>query len=244
MNELNERQEELLKQLGEHKYLSVSALSKMLFTSEATVRRDLLKLDQMHLLSRTHGGARVLTNPNDLPLALFNKNANDEKRIIGIQAARMVHENNVVFLDATSTSEHVLEHIRNIEGVTVFTNGLETAQISSNYGINTYCVGGKVRSISSCCYGSFTEKILSEVYFDVLLFSAPGLAEDGEITHYSLDFIPFLRSVFPQAKRRYLLCLGTKLGLIYNYRLCNCSELTGVISDKKLPPSINQIHVS
>lgn len=231
MDEMNDRQRELQSLLKTHHFLTIAELSKQLFASEATIRRDLARLEQMNLVMRTHGGARIYSVSDDLPLTLFNKTGLEAKREIAAQAARLVHDKAVLFLDATSTTLTLLDYIHKIDGLTVFTNGLETAQRAADYGIETYLLGGKIRAISRCCYGSFAEKLLGEVYFDIMFFSAPALSNDGELTHYSPDQIPLIQCVLRRARRRYLLCIRGKVGRVCNYRICNVSDLTGVIHD-------------
>lgn len=238
MDILNERQQEILNLLKSHKFLTVSALSRMLFASGATIRRDLQKLEAMCLANRTHGGACSSAVSGDLPLALFNKTNVEQKRMIAMQAAKLVRDKDVLFLDATSTAIHIIDYIHHLKGITVFTNGLETAQYAANHDIDTTLVGGKVRAISSCCYGFFAERLLNEVYFDSMFFSVPALSAEGELTHYSPDVIPLLRNVMSRAKNRYLLCIGAKFGTTSTYRICDCSELTGVISELDFPPPI------
>lgn len=241
MDNLNERQEELMKLLRQNRFMTVIELSKRLYASEATIRRDLQKLDELKMITRSHGGASTNSEIGDYPLAVFNKSSLNEKRIIAAQTAHLVHDNDVIFLDATSTVATLLDYLRDVRSLTIFTNGLETAQLATTITPETYLIGGKVRGISSCCYGAFAESFLGEIHFDSMFFSVPALSADGELTHYSPDLVPLYRSVMQRAKHRYLMCIGSKYNSVRAYRICNCSELTGIISDCTLPSHINQI---
>lgn len=243
MSYLNERQEEMMKLIRKNRFMTVKELSGQLFASEATIRRDLQKLDELRIISRSHGGASVNSEIGDYPLAIFNKSSLEEKRAIASNAAPLVHDSDVIFLDATSTVATLLDYLQGIRDLTIFTNGLETAQRAVTITSETYLIGGKVRGMSSCCYGSFAERFLDEIYFDSMFFSVPSLSTEGELTHYSPDLVPLYRSIMQRAKRRYLMCIGSKYGSVKAYRICNCSELTGIISDTILPPHINQINV-
>ena len=50
-----ERREELLRIIKEEKSASVETLAKKIFSSPATIRRDLTKLQEMGLIRRVHG---------------------------------------------------------------------------------------------------------------------------------------------------------------------------------------------
>ena len=64
-----ERQEEILNFLEESKSISVSKLSKLLYVSPPTIRRDLNELEQQGKVLRTHGGVVLRkTAESEIPL--------------------------------------------------------------------------------------------------------------------------------------------------------------------------------
>ena len=54
---VNERFKLISEYLKEHKKASVEELAEFLYVSTATVRRDLLEMQKMGMVARTHGGA-------------------------------------------------------------------------------------------------------------------------------------------------------------------------------------------
>ena len=65
---LTERQNEILKTLKENKSASVSELAKDLYVSEATIRRDLSEMKSMGLIERSHGGALLPENAEEISI--------------------------------------------------------------------------------------------------------------------------------------------------------------------------------
>ena len=61
---ISKRQEQILELLRENGFVTVENLSKSLFTSPASIRRDLTRLEDMCFIKRTHGGASVLNDLN------------------------------------------------------------------------------------------------------------------------------------------------------------------------------------
>ena len=51
-----ERHQKILDRLSDGEYVSVETLSRELFVSMPTIRRDLTAMQQMGLVMRTHGG--------------------------------------------------------------------------------------------------------------------------------------------------------------------------------------------
>ena len=65
---INERQNEILRTLKESKTASVNALAKALYVSEATIRRDLAEMKSMGLIERSHGGAILPENAEEISI--------------------------------------------------------------------------------------------------------------------------------------------------------------------------------
>lgn len=58
-----ERQEKILSLLSENVSISVAKLSKLLYVSQPTVRRDLNELERQKKVIRTHGGVVIRNAP-------------------------------------------------------------------------------------------------------------------------------------------------------------------------------------
>ena len=70
---MNQRQIDLVKLLEQEGELNIEALSNGLSASEATIRRDLITLEETGHIVRTFGGARVISAPS-LVVSTFEQN--------------------------------------------------------------------------------------------------------------------------------------------------------------------------
>lgn len=59
-----ERQNKILEILKEKKTISVDKLTKLIYASPATVRRDLTQMEKRGLVQRTYGGVILQEAPN------------------------------------------------------------------------------------------------------------------------------------------------------------------------------------
>ena len=65
-----ERKQQILYLLQEKNEMTVAELSRLLFTSESSIRRDLQTMELSGLVKRTHGGVKLLSdNPTIVPFA-------------------------------------------------------------------------------------------------------------------------------------------------------------------------------
>ena len=78
---LTERQNEILRRLKDNKTAAVSVLAQELYVSEATIRRDLAEMKSMGLIERSHGGALLPENAEEISIFFrMEKNASEKER--------------------------------------------------------------------------------------------------------------------------------------------------------------------
>ena len=132
------------------KSATVADLSHALFIGEATIRRDLKKLEKANLIQCTHGGA-VLSEGLDLkiPLAVREVEQKSAKNVIRILAAHLVNGGDTIITDSSSTALKMVSSLRGKEGMTVITNGAKAAiELSESLHARVYCTGGILRENS------------------------------------------------------------------------------------------------
>lgn len=139
-----QRFEAILRELSDNRAASVSRLCQLTGASEATIRRDLNILSRQGKLSKVHGGA-VLSGgafqgeePDVGTKALLHQ---DEKERIAHYAAGLINDDDVVYLDAGTTTVRMVEYLKG-SGATFVTNGVACAQRLMELGLRGYVLGG------------------------------------------------------------------------------------------------------
>ena len=82
-----ERLDGIMEMLKDGQAVSIHTLSKTLYISESTLRRDLAALQKEGLIRRIRGGAILAANNRDVPRLIRENEAPDIKNIIGARAA-------------------------------------------------------------------------------------------------------------------------------------------------------------
>jgi len=107
--------------------VSVEYLAKSFKVSSATIRRDLTELEQQGFLRRNHGGA-VLVAPMLYEafrhVSSFQEQEEQcvaEKRRIGLMAANLVADGEIIAIGAGTTTTQVARSVRHRKGITVLT---------------------------------------------------------------------------------------------------------------------------
>ena len=227
-----ERQEQILAILEDKKSISVTALAKLLYVSQPTVRRDLDNLCRQGKVQRTHGGV-VLRKVSDteIPLMYREDQNNGAKKVIAEKAAELIRDGDVIFLDASSTVSYLIPHLKKFRDLLVVTNSPKTSIRLGECGIKNYCTGGQLLMHSIAYVGAEAEKFISGINADIFFFSSRGYTEDGRITDSSESEATVKKAMLQNAEKSYYLCDSSKRGKKYAFNVCTTKDLAGILTE-------------
>lgn len=235
-----ERRDRVLAHLREQDRMSVVELSDLLGVSEVTIRKDLDQLEAQGVLTRVHGGA-VFSGRGRLELhfAAREQEYLEEKRRIAQAAAAMIHSQQSVFLDASTTALQIARLIKDRDELTVITNGLYTAlELTFGVGITVVVVGGIVRRRSSSLVGGLNHELLQRLRVDIGFFGARGVTARDGLTETDLDESQLKTHMVKTARVVVGVVDGSKFGAVHLSAFALPHELDRVITDTAAPASI------
>ena len=118
-----ERHQMIIDVLKEKNTVKLQELVDLTNSSESTIRRDLIQLEQGKFLKRVHGGAARLQGMLQEPTMTEKSSKNlQEKHQIAKFAASLVDEGDCIYLDAGSTIFEMIAFLP--KNIVVVTNGL------------------------------------------------------------------------------------------------------------------------
>ncbi len=235
---MNERQTAILAILKENKSADVTKLAKKLFVSEATIRRDLAEMKSMGLIERSHGGAFLPENAEEISIFFrMEKNAREKERA-ATKALLRIPPFKSVFIDSSSTALALAERM-DLSYKTVVTNNLQTAiQLSKKPNISLILLGGNVQFNTNSATGSWTARQLEDFSFDLMLSSCAAVLGD-EVFERSLDQKEVKLAAFKRSKTKILLVDHTKFTAHGTYRLAKLADYDCVALDAPPPAEID-----
>lgn len=229
-----EREKQILEILIKEKAVSVKDLARALYISEPSVRRDLQSLERQNLIKRTHGGAvleETALSKNRIPFLIREYEQSSEKIRIAQKALHLIHDNDVIFLDASTSCYYLIPFLASKRNITVVTNGVKALSKLAEYDINTISTGGNLVNSCLALVGEEAYKTIETINADVAFFSCRGVSEDGYLTDISPEENNARKRMIKRAKRAYLLAASEKFGKTYFHNLCHKDEIDGIISD-------------
>ena len=207
----SKRKQLILEKITKDKFVSLEYLVKALDTSESTVRRDLDELESERKLRRVHGGAESLH-------FLQEEESNQEKSIKNIQektkiaqkAASLIQEYDVIFIDAGTTNELLVNELHD-PSVTVVTNSIHHATKLVERNIPTVIIGGVVKRSTDASIGGVALNQIGQLNFDKAFIGMNGI-DDGFFTTPDMEEGAVKRAILENAKKTYVLADASKLG--------------------------------
>ena len=235
-----ERFQAILDIIEKKEFVSVNALSEMLYVSLPTVRRDLAKMQEMGLIRRGHGGA-ISNNANRVGApSIFRASVKtDEKRRMCEAAAKLLHDNCVIFLDESTTTVSITDFLSDYKNITIITNSMEVLNRAYDKKIEACCLGGRMSFETKSFLGSSTEEMASRFGIDYMFFSSSGINRNGWIVDYYQAANSLRRSVAQLAECKVFLCDSTKFLKNEVYTLMPLSSADYIITDEALPAGLD-----
>lgn len=145
-----ERHKKIVQIINDKKNVRVNELSKLFAVTEETIRRDLEKLEAKNKLQRTHGGAVAMDDSDDDEIPFNDRQVlnRNEKMDVAKVAVSLIDEQDIIFLDASTTALYLAKLLPNME-LTVLTNSLLVAsELANRSKIQVIMTGGTLSKTS------------------------------------------------------------------------------------------------
>ncbi len=229
----------ILQQLLRAGEISVGNLAKRLKVSPATIRRDLSELEQRGLLRRSHGGAVPIQPLLYEPFRHISyyheqeRQQSAEKRRIGLVAADLVTDGEILAIGAGTTATQVARSVCLHKGLTVITNAVNVAmELSHRDDLKVFVTGGFLSGDWFALVGPSSIQSVSEMFVDKVFLGVDGFhVERGMTTNYP-DQAAIHRAMMRQARTKIVVADHRKIGAIGTALIAQVEEVDILITDR------------
>ena len=228
-----ERTEDILRIINERGSISNQELVSLTGASESTIRRDITALADENRILRVHGGAMSLGSGirmEDKDVGARRAENGDEKRQIGMYAASLIENGDLVYIDAGTTTEYMIDYIT-ATGVTFVTNALTHAVRLAQRGFNAYILGGQVKSVTEAIIDSEAIVSLSKYNFTKGFFGTNGVSRDRGFTTPDVREADVKKYAMSRCFEPYILCDFSKFGKVSRVTFAKSGD-AAVITEK------------
>lgn len=207
------RRQRIIEWIEEEGASRVRDLASAFLVTEATIRQDLERLEKAGRVTREHGGAFLNSIPSQVAsFALHHQVEMDRKRKIGKLAASLVDNNEILILDAGTTTTEVANGLCDHKDLTVITNALNIATILGS--VPTFAVhmpGGQFKPPTLSLSGDKSIEYFRDILAGKLFLATAGVDVKRGLTYPSFADLQLKEAMIRAAQHVYLVADSTKI---------------------------------
>lgn len=229
------RIKEMADYIGKHTNVSIDQLSKRFGISIYTVRRDIDELVSRGIVTKRYGGVSISkTNSQFIEFDDRNTLNKEDKKRISQQAASLVEEGDIIFIDAGTTTMYIPDYLNDLN-ITVVTNNIFViTKLYNKSNIKLIVLGGTVDQRTNSIFGIDTINFLKNINITKSFLACTGISNNFNITNYTVIEAELKKMCINISDKSYLLADNSKFGVSSLVTYGSLSQLSGLITSKEL----------
>ncbi len=195
------RRQAVLEQIRTQGEVSVDALAEQFGVSVQTVRKDLARLGEERLVTRTHGGARLASRVENMSYEARRLLAEDAKKAIAHAVADRVPSSASLFVNIGTTTEAVAEALTGHDDLLVITNNINVASLMRPHRhLRVIIASGEVRSSDGGIVGEAAVEFIRQFKVDYAVIGASAIDEDGALLDFDYREVKVTQAILDNAR--------------------------------------------
>ena len=233
------RRKEILNLIYKAGSAKVAELAEKYCVNEATIRRDLKYLATLYGVRITYGGAYVDERKESYPIwehphEVKKREHYEAKQVIAQKAARLINDGDTIALNAGTTAEMVLDHVKEITRLNIITLCVNIAvRAALNPSITVYMPGGKIRNSSGVIYGCDAGGFLRRFSVDKCFMGVAAIDIKKGVTHPVVEEVENNRTLLEISAQKYLIADHSKFDCVSLVKMADIEEFSGIIVDSE-----------
>lgn len=229
-----ERRREILERLRLNGKVIVAELAKDFAVTEETIRRDLERLEQDGLASKTYGGAVAKqTSALDLPYTIRESVNVAQKQKIAETVSHLIQDGERLMLDSSSTALYLLRKLKDKKDLTIITNSVKILiELADRSDWMVLSTGGGLKYGALSLNGSSAEKMIHSYHVDTAVCSCKGLDLELGVTDSNEQDRLIKQAMFASAERKILALDSEKFDKKSFVKVCGFEGLDWIVTDK------------
>lgn len=229
-----ERQEKILSYINEKQKVSTKELSDRFEMSAVTIRSDINDLARRGLIVKSHGGALSVQSLISLEIPSvrkFQQNVEGKQEIAAL-AVELIRDDDVIILDAGSTTLEVAKRIRS-NHVTVITNDLKVSvALAENENVTLLVTGGQLIPSVYTLAGADTINYFNRIKVNRLFLGCDAFDFTWGISNRTMEEIAVKQAMIHAAREVIVVADHSKFDRQVFAHLCDLKSIHVLITDR------------
>lgn len=237
---LSERQTLIVARVAEQGFVTIDALAQDFDVSAQTVRREIIRLDELGVLRRFHGGAGKRGSGERLSYSAKQGREADLKRRIGLAMADAVRPGQALFLDVGTTAEATAAALAGLGRLTVVTPSAANARILAGApDVDVVLTGGRIVGPDLSMAGPIALRTIAGFRFDWAIIACSGV-DGGAALDFDADKIAVKQQAMTVSAAKALVIDSTKFSRSALMQIADLDGFDLVVTDAAPPRAITR----
>lgn len=237
-----ERLDSIRSIISKERKVVVTDLSNKFDVTEETIRRDLDKLEEEGLVSRTYGGAVLNVEKLMEGIQYYKRltiNIEAKKKIAKI-AINQIGNSLTIGLDSSTTAFEVASLLKDREDITIITNSVPILNELAQSKVNILSIGGMLNKNSLSLQGYVAKEALKNYNIDIALISCKGISLEQGVSDTDEMEADIKKEMLAHANSVILMADDSKFDRVAFARIANLDTFNLILTNKK--PGIDWIN--
>lgn len=236
------RRKQMQEYLAQNDTATMDELCQKFGISINTARADVAYLVKQGVAKKVYGGVSSMVTAE---IPIFSSRAvqmNDVKRKIAAYAAKQIGEQDIVYIDAGTTTAEIVDFIEESLNITMITSNIEViVRASQRTDITLVVLPGVLDHRTKSLIDASTYRGMAQYNVDKAFMAATGITADGQVNNTSYLECEVKRVAMEKSVKRYLLADSSKFGktALMSYGSLDMMEM--VITDENIPLFFEQL---
>ncbi len=239
---LTTRQTEIVEMAKNDGRVLVDDLASQFNVTPQTIRLDLNRLCNDHVLVRFHGGAIYAESNENVEYEARRQIASTEKMAIGQATAKLIPEKASLFINIGTTTEAVGQSLISHDRLMVITNNINVANSLRLYpGIEVAIAGGVVRRSDGGIVGEAAVDFINQFKVEYAVIGVSAIDVDGSLLDFDFREVKVAQAIIANARHVILVADSTKYERRAPVRIGHLEQVDTFVTDKMDIPSIRRL---
>lgn len=192
--------------------VSLDELCEYFNVSKNTVRRDVNQILEKGTIQKVYGGVTSVT-PALIPFENRDHTNHPEKVKIGQQAATLVEDQDLIFIDSGTTTRNIIEFLPSSQQLTILTNSLDVINAAVAFeNITLITIGNRYKRKTKSFVSIDDLHILDKYNISKAFMAATGVSIAHGLTNSDILEYEIKKRIAEKAQTLYLLADASKFG--------------------------------
>jgi DeoR/GlpR family transcriptional regulator of sugar metabolism len=239
---VEERRDRIYALIAKNKRVTLTELAQENSIGPATIRRDLIALEQKGLVKRTHGGAILADRTlEEIGFKIREHSNIPIKETIARMAANFVSNGEALFLDGGTTTQLVSRALKTKSNLVIVTNSpLVASEIAGTNGNVVLMTGGELRAGTNVLMGPVAVSVVKQFRADHTILGMSSLIPDQGFFTANYQEAELKRTMIEQGAHTTIVMDSGKIGKYMFSLVCSASKIHRLIIDDGISPQVTE----